>query len=102
MRADIDEQQRLMLQPETMTERTALFAWFEALPAELRAELKPRVLLAYKPQPVITASEARNGMQALIARGADEIEPAWAKFGEQLSKVIEESMRAARSKGPQP
>ena len=99
MRADIDEQQRLMLQPETMTERTALFAWFEALPPELRAELEPRVLRCSEPQPVVTATEARDGMQALLRKGAEDIEPAWQEFGVQLAKAIDESMRAARSKG---
>jgi hypothetical protein len=50
MKAEIDEKQLLQLHPESLTERTALFAWWEALPADLRAQLKGRVLPFYENQ----------------------------------------------------
>jgi hypothetical protein len=50
MKAEIDQQQLLQLHPESLTERTALFAWWESLPADLRAQLKGRVLPFYENQ----------------------------------------------------
>ena len=58
MKAELDEKQCLQLHPESLTERVALFAWWDALPADLRAQLKGRVLPFYESQGcVMTTSD---------------------------------------------
>jgi hypothetical protein len=101
MRADIDNEQRLCVQPESLTENTALHTWWYALPIDLRQQMEGRVvpMVWADPQGAITATEVQHGMQALVEKSAKDIEPAWQEFGMQLAKAIDESMRAARSKG---
>jgi hypothetical protein len=44
MKAEIDMEGRLLVQPGTLTEQVALFAWFEGLPTQIREAVKPFLL----------------------------------------------------------
>jgi hypothetical protein len=44
-KSDIDTQSRLQIAPQSITEDTALRAWWQSLPETLRSDLKYRMVL---------------------------------------------------------
>lgn len=57
MKADIDMQGRLLLQPGTLTEEVALFHWWESLPNEAREKMKNVLLPCHFDERVAEAQE---------------------------------------------
>ena len=56
MKAEIDMEGRLLVQPGTLTEQVALFEWWEALPKDAREKMKDVLLPCHFDERVAAAS----------------------------------------------
>lgn len=57
MKADIDMEGRLLVQPGTLTEEVALFQWWESFPNDAREKMKDVLLPCYVDERVAEAQQ---------------------------------------------